>query len=260
MMGLHTFDYGGNHNPTGYALGAIDSSSQNADLPGFGQIGGKGAMLYDRRWYCLEFEIKLNDVRDGAGDVIGPIPSADVFDPTGNSNLGGFLPNGYMKFWLDGVLVWQRTSMCMRTLPMWYGFNTSWAASNADTGVTTDPGYITARMRPARDLGLKFLLFNWYHGGQTPNPIDREIFISQLAYGTQYIGPMRTNTPLWLETAGNPLNTWIEVPNSKMATDMVDFSIQYAQGLSTSATVTAQNTNDVYVTDPGWPLNPDTLG
>ncbi len=278
MYGLHTFDFG-NHCPPGYAFGAVDQGQTAYGNWRFGQIGGKGSMLYNRRWYCQEFEIKLNSVRDEDGNIIGPLGTStdSVTDPASNRGLGGFLPDGYVRYWLDGIKVFERNNIVMRTLPMWYGFTAAttgspvsypggtftdgWNASNYFNAA--DPGYVAAQRRPMRDLGLSGFLFNFYHGGQTPNPIEREVFVTQLAYGTSYIGPMKTTaagTPAWLVDAGYPLNTWVEVPNSKMSTDMVDFSIQYTQGLSTAPSVTSYNVSDVFITDPGYPLNPETLG
>ncbi len=268
-LGLHTVDWN-NHCPPGYGMGGLDGSQQNYDQWRFGQIGGRGGILYTRRWYCIEFEYKLNTVRDEDGNPIGPLGTSgdSVTDPTSNRGLGGFLPDGYMRMWIDGVKCWERQNIVFRTLPMWYGFQVNtgayagyaspWHATNAT--FVTDPGYVPGQMRPTLDLGFKDFLINFYHGGQTPDPLEREWFISQPVIATSYIGPMRTNSPVWLEAAGNPLNTWVEIPNSRMATDMVDFSIQYTQGLSTAPTITSYNVGDVFVTDPGYPLNPETLG
>ncbi len=277
-LGLHTFDWV-SHCPPGYSMGGPDQGQTGYDAWRFGQIGGKGGVLYNRKWYCVEFEIQLNTVRDEDGNPIGPLgTSTDALtDVTSNRGLGGFLPDGYMKMWLDGVLVWQRQNIVFRTLPMWYGFTAAsasvpvsypggtftdgWNATNYFNA--TDPGYIATNIRPTRDNGLKAFMLNWYHGGQTPNPIEREVFYTQFAYGTSYIGPMKTPTtaiPAWLAAAGNPLNTWVPVPNSKMSTEMVDFSIQYTQGLSTLSTITSYNVGNVFVTDTGYPLNPPTLG
>lgn len=165
-IGLHSFDFS-SHQPPGYGWGGIDR---------FGRIGGRGGMLYSRRWVCLESETKLNDVRDASGAIIGPLPE--------NQMLGGFLPNGEMRFWMDGVKVYERTGLVMRTLPMWYGGD--WAHP-----VLTDPGYIAGRTRPTKDLGIREMLFNVYHGGISPNEVERILLYTALAYGTQRIGPMR---------------------------------------------------------------------
>jgi hypothetical protein len=45
-------------------------------------------------------------------------------------------------------------------------------------------------MRPCRELGVKGLWLNWFHGGQTPSTVDRVLFYTGLAWGKDYIGPM----------------------------------------------------------------------
>jgi hypothetical protein len=148
-FGLHTYDFQSN-NPQGYNFGATDDKTRSDS--GFGQRGGLGGILYADIWYCVESELKLNSVMPGAP---------------------GYVPDGEIRYWIDGRLVLERTGMVFRTLPMY------------------DPGYQPTRIRPTRDLGIRSLWFNWYHGGLTQNSVDRLLFISQLAYGTSYIGPMR---------------------------------------------------------------------
>jgi hypothetical protein len=46
---------------------------------------------------------------------------------------------------------------------------------------------------PARELGIRDLWFNWFHGGLTKSSRDRVLFLTGLAWGTEYIGPMRLN-------------------------------------------------------------------
>jgi hypothetical protein len=147
--GLHTFDFQYN-NPDGYNFGATDDKTGSDS--GFGQRGGLGGILYSDIWYCVESELKLNTV----------MPTAP-----------GFVPDGEIRYWIDGRLVLERTGLVFRTLPMY------------------DPGYVATMLRPTRNLGIRSLWFNWYHGGLTQNTVDRLVFVSQLAYGTSYIGPMR---------------------------------------------------------------------
>jgi hypothetical protein len=122
---------------------------------GFGQRGGLGGMLYAENWYCYESQIKLNTVMDTAP---------------------GFVADGEIRQWIDGRLVLERTGMVFRTLPLY------------------NPGFISGKQRPIRKLGHRNLLLNWFHGGTTQNTIDRSCYISQLAWGTKYIGPMKGAT------------------------------------------------------------------
>ena len=80
-------------------------------------------------------------------------------------------PDGEVRVWIDGRLAFERTGVVMRSLPL----------------DQPPPG----RMGPVRDLGIAHLWFNWFHGGLTRNSIDRVVFITGLAYGEAYIGPMK---------------------------------------------------------------------
>lgn len=57
---------------------------------------------------------------------------------------------------------------------------------------------------PARELGHRNLLFNWFHGGQTLNSEDRYLFITGLVAAKQYIGPMKVpqTIPSWVPLPG----------------------------------------------------------
>lgn len=116
-----------------------------------GQRGGLGGILYAKQWYCMESEVKLNTV----------MPASP-----------GFLPDGELRTWIDGRLAFERTGMVFRTLP-----------------VLPMP-YSAGGMRPCRELGVRGLWFNWFHGGKTQNVVDRTIFVTGLAWGKEYIGPM----------------------------------------------------------------------
>lgn len=117
-----------------------------------GQRGGLGSVLYADHWYCLEVEMKLN--------TVSPSPP-------------GFTPDGELRTWIDGRLTYQRTGMVFRTLP------------------TLDIDYDPDFVRPCRELGHKGLWLDWFHGGTTPNSVDRSIYITGLAWGSEYIGPMK---------------------------------------------------------------------
>jgi len=153
--GHHLYDYLHNNlhgkpvrSPDGY-----DYGHQHAMLERWGQRGGLGGVLYAGHWYCVETELKLNTISDAAP---------------------GFLPDGELRTWLDGRLVYQRTGMVFRSGPV------------------IRPAYQQGRIRPARDLGVRGLWLNWFHGGKTWNTYARTTFYSALAWGNEYIGPMRT--------------------------------------------------------------------
>jgi hypothetical protein len=117
----------------------------------WGQQGGLGGMFYAGQWYCVETELKLNTV---------------------STTAPGFVPDGELRVWIDGRLAYVRTGMVFRTGP-----------------VKSYP-YHPDRIRPCRDLGVRGLWLNWFHGGKTQNTVNRSLFYTGLAYGQQYIGPM----------------------------------------------------------------------
>ncbi len=116
-----------------------------------GQRGGLGGILYANQWYCIESELRLNSVMDG---------------------WPGFRPDGELRVWIDGRLAFERTGMVFRALPL------------------IGEGYKRNAIRPCRELGVRGLWLNWFHGGTTPNVIDRTVFVTGLAWGQKYIGPM----------------------------------------------------------------------
>ena len=118
----------------------------------WGQRGGLGGMLYQGRWYCIEHELKLNSVSEQAP---------------------GWRADGELRAWLDGQLVFERRGLVFRSLPL------------------HDPGPQKSRIRPCRELGVRALWLNLFHGGQTPTGFDRSLYLSGLAWAREYIGPMR---------------------------------------------------------------------
>lgn len=145
--GFHLYDFG-SAQPPGHSYAGDSGAKAN-----WGQRGGLGGMIYADRWYCLETELKLNAVMDAAP---------------------GFLPDGELRTWLDGRLVFERTGMVFRSKPL----------------VATVPASPSV-MPPVRDLGVRSLWLNWYHGGVTQDSVERTMFFTGLAYGSQYIGPMQ---------------------------------------------------------------------
>ena len=112
-------------------------------------------MMYAGQWYEVETELKLNTVYTGSNS---------------------YLPDGELRSWVDGRLVWEGTGMVFRTLPAY------------------DPGYNPSKLRPARELGIKELWLNWFHGGQSENTVDRTMFYANIAWGKSRIGKMQSGS------------------------------------------------------------------
>jgi hypothetical protein len=144
--GFHLFDYY-YQNPTGHNYGR----DQQSTFERWGQKGGTGGVFYADQWYCVETELKLNTV-----------------STTGS----GFTPDGELRAWVDGRLVYERGGMVFRTLPM--------------VPQTYDP----SRIRACRELGVRGLWLNWFHGGKTVASMDRTSFYTGLVWSKDYIGPM----------------------------------------------------------------------
>lgn len=117
-----------------------------------GEQGGGYGVFWPGRWYCIEMMVNLNTV----------MPEAP-----------GYVPDGEVKVWVDGHLALHMPNMVMRSLPL--------------HAVQYKEGFI----RPARQVGITNLQFNWFHGGRTKNSVDRIVFLTQPVWGRQYIGPMR---------------------------------------------------------------------
>jgi hypothetical protein len=121
-------------------------------LEGWGMKGGVGGMLYAGHWYCVETEIKLNTVF---------------------ANAPGYQADGELRSWVDGRMAYERTGMVFRTLPF------------------VNQPYSPMLTRPCRELGVKGIWLNWFHGGKTVNTFNRTSFYSGLVWSKEYIGPMK---------------------------------------------------------------------
>lgn len=159
QVGWHLYDFMQQRHPLG------KSSAGSTKPHGWGKVGG---VLYARRWYCIETELKLNSVDkpgikpDGTPHVINGVQQFWTAD-------------GELRVWIDGMPAWEDTGMVFRTLPTrqrpanWTGLN----------------------MYPIRDLGVRSLLLNTYVGGTSPSTRPHMHYYAGLAYGTEYIGPMK---------------------------------------------------------------------
>lgn len=83
----------------------------------------------------------------------------------------GYNADGELRAWVDGRLAFERTGMVFRTGP-----------AAPDTPAVN-------KQRPVRENGIRGLWLNVFHGGKTPNTVDRTWFYTDLAWGTEYIGP-----------------------------------------------------------------------
>jgi hypothetical protein len=144
--GFHLFDYY-YQNPTGHNYGR----DKQGPFERWGQRGGSGGVFYADQWYCVETELKLNTV-----------------STTGS----GFTPDGELRAWVDGRLVYEQGGMVFRTLPI------------------VPQAYDPSRIRACRELGVRGLWLNWFHGGKTVASMDRTSFYTGLVWSKDYIGPM----------------------------------------------------------------------
>ncbi len=159
--GLHLYDF--LQNVPGHQYGGESPRNER-----FNQRGGMG-MIYAHRWYCREMELKLNSV-----DRPAVLPDGTPHMVNGVRQF--WSPDGLVRMWIDGRLAYERTGMVFRSLPL----------------MTVPSNYNpTQALRPVRQLGIQKILNNWYHGGTTRNSVGRVCFITGLAWGRSYIGPMR---------------------------------------------------------------------
>lgn len=159
-LGYHLYDFFSD-NPPGHNYPG-DSGRKSK----FGQRGGLGGILPALQWVCIETELKLNSV-DKPGMLADGSPHLVAGQPQ------FWTPDGELRAWWNGRLAFERTGMVFRTLPL--------------HPLPADP----SKIRPCRELGVRGLWFNWFHGGKTLNAVDRTVFVTGLAWAHQYIGPMK---------------------------------------------------------------------
>ena len=161
-VGFHIVDDFKSNNPVGHRYGiSTDAGAMDTPAERWGQRGGKGAMIYAGRWVLIETELKLNTA----------------------SNAGTWSADGYVRSWMDGCLVYEKTGMVMRTLPKF------------------TPAYSASHLRPALDLGITHIALNWFHGGQTPNTRARTTYYAAVAFAESRIGAMKApaaTLPTWV--------------------------------------------------------------
>lgn len=151
--GFHLYDYLTN-NPVGHQYGSANIGIGER----FGNKGGYGGTQEFDRWYCHETEIKLNTVNG----VTYP----------------DFIADGYLRHWIDGRLVYERTGMVFRQLPH-------------TTSRPIGANYLT----PIRELGVREVILNVFYGGQTWNTEALTFFYTGIVVSDEYIGPMQLPAP-----------------------------------------------------------------
>lgn len=159
QAGFHLYDFMSARHP-------LKKPSAGSTKPwGWGKVGG---VLYARRWYCIETELKLNSV-----DQPGILPDGTPHLINGVQQF--WSADGELRCWIDGMLAWEDTGLIFRTLP-----------------TRPRPAVWSGRsIYPIRELGVRSLLLNTYVGGTSPSTRPHMHYYAGLAYGTEYIGPMR---------------------------------------------------------------------
>ncbi len=183
-LGLHTWDFHHN-NPKGYNYA---TSAETNDKWNFNQKGGLGGVIYPGKWYEIEMEVKLNTIiKDDPsqcktytgskyynyGDHINPAKKGKQIPYC-------FKPDGEVRVWIDGRLAFERGGMVMRTWPL---------HTTAQEISQFKPG--SALLPPVRDLGIREIMLNWFHGGLTFSSVPRTTFFTGLVWSKKYIGPMK---------------------------------------------------------------------
>lgn len=156
---FHWWDYGA-RNPPGYNYGGLLT-----DQYCWGQRGGLGGMLYAGHWYDIEMQVTLNSVDQ-------PAVLADGTPHIINGQRQFWTPDGEARAWIDGRLVYERTGMVFRTLPV------------------APAGYVYGQSRPVAPLGHVYCGFNVFHGGVTPDNVVRNLDIAALVVAESRIGPL----------------------------------------------------------------------
>lgn len=140
----HLYDYGFAQ-PPGHVYAAALAHEY-----AWGQRGGLGSVLYAGHWYCVETECLLNDVTDTT-----------------------WAEDGELRTWIDGRLVFERTGMVFRTVPV------------------LKAAYKYGTSRPIHPLGHVYAGMNIFHGGVTPDSHERFLDFTGLVVSESHIGPMK---------------------------------------------------------------------
>jgi hypothetical protein len=129
-------------------------------------------MLYAHKWYCVEMDFNLNST-----DTVGVLANGSNWIVNGVPQR--FTPDGHIRLYVDGRLCYERLNMVFRTAPVY---------NQIEAGASFNP---STTLLACRELGIRSLWNNWFHGGVTRSNNERVHFISALCWGREYIGPMR---------------------------------------------------------------------
>jgi len=162
-LGVHLFDFL-YLNPPGHNYGG-----GTVLKPGDDSLSQRGALgvIYPGHWYCIEQRLKLNSVD-------APAVLADGTPHVVNGVRQYWSPDGELDTWIDGRLAHSLRGMVFRTLPR-----------VLRTGL--DPGLY---LPPIRELGIRDVWHNFFHGGLTKMPMGMTCDIAGLVWAREYIGPM----------------------------------------------------------------------
>lgn len=160
---LHWFDF--LNNVPGHNYGGNGALAPGDDS--LAQRGGLGGMVYAHQWYCIETRLRLNSVDQPA--TVNGVPHV----VSGRQQF--WTPDGELDVWIDGRLAYSKRGLVMRTLPL-------------QVKAGQNPALY---LPPVGELGIRDLWFNWFHGGLTKSSRARVMFVTGLAWGREYIGPMR---------------------------------------------------------------------
>jgi hypothetical protein len=116
------------YTPLGTYAYHADTEDYNGE--GWGWESDQRGLLLRDRWYCIEQYFKVNTL--GRKD-------------------------GVMRAWVDGVLVFEKTDIRVRTVPK---------------------------------IKIEQVWMNVYHGGTAPSPHDQHLYIDDVVIAKRYIGPM----------------------------------------------------------------------
>lgn len=182
---LHWYDFIGNVPGHNYGANGVLRPGD----AGLSPFGGPGGMVYAHQWYCIETRLKMNSVDQPAALPDGsphycawgrnPTTGATEWCTVPEGTVGAvrqfWTPDGELDVWIDGRKTYSKRNLVLRSLPLDVR-----SGMNAQT-----------YLPPAGDLGIRDLWFNWFHGGLTKSSRTRVLFIAGVAWGTEYIGPMR---------------------------------------------------------------------
>lgn len=177
-LGVELYDFGDfTHSiPSQRHITGWDSSWQSSAA----RYGGLGH-LYPGRWYCVELHWKLNTLQP----YEQPPRGTDYRE-------SGFAVDGFLEFYVDGVLAGRTPTFATRRLPVldWALQATAGEPFDATVGSPARMRAVTNVANSADYMGFASVAGNLYYGGRSPNPRTKRVYINGVVASTQYVGPM----------------------------------------------------------------------